>query len=137
LNGIQEVSGSIPLISTKTNHKALALWFVLYKRKKRNRIPAKRPGMYCNRSTFPAFFRSVRFVDYAWFVRDCLLVLVIALAMPFEYTWVATKGKETGTMAEKKNLCAQIPTALHEQVCEAREAAGLTAAPEGSPTSRK
>lgn len=40
-------------------------------------------------------------------------------------------------MAEKKNLCAQIPTALHEQVCEAREAAGLTAAPEGSPTSRK
>ena len=84
--------------------------------------------MYCNRSTFPAFFRSVRFVDYAWFVRDCLLVLVIALAMPFEYTWVATKGKETGTMAEKKNLCALIPTALHEQVCEAREAAGLTTA---------
>ena len=31
-------------------------------------------------------------------------------------------------MAEKKNLCAQIPTALHEQVCEAREAAGLTTA---------
>ncbi len=27
LNGIQEVSGSIPLISTKTNHKAKALWF--------------------------------------------------------------------------------------------------------------
>ena len=29
LNGIQEVSGSIPLISTKTDHKAKALWFVL------------------------------------------------------------------------------------------------------------
>ena len=31
-------------------------------------------------------------------------------------------------MATTKNLCAQIPTALHEQVCEAREAAGLTTA---------
>lgn len=31
-------------------------------------------------------------------------------------------------MAEKKNLCALIPTALHDQVCEAREAAGLTTA---------
>ena len=36
--------------------------------------------------------------------------MVIALAMPFEYTWVATKGKETRTMAEKKNLCGLIPT---------------------------
>ena len=26
LNGIQEVSGSIPLISTKTDHKVKALW---------------------------------------------------------------------------------------------------------------
>ena len=26
MNGIQEVSGSIPLISTKTDHKAKALW---------------------------------------------------------------------------------------------------------------
>ena len=33
LNGIQEVSGSIPLISTKTNHKANALWFAFYKEK--------------------------------------------------------------------------------------------------------
>ena len=33
LNGIQEVSGSIPLISTKTrNHKAKALWFSSYLR---------------------------------------------------------------------------------------------------------
>ena len=31
-------------------------------------------------------------------------------------------------MADTKNLCAQIPTALHEQVCAAREAAGLTTA---------
>ena len=29
-------------------------------------------------------------------------------------------------MADTKNLCAQIPTALHEQVCEAREALGQT-----------
>lgn len=31
-------------------------------------------------------------------------------------------------MAQTKNLCAQIPTTLHAQVCEAREAAGLTTA---------
>ncbi len=31
-------------------------------------------------------------------------------------------------MAATRNLCAQIPTALHEQVCQAREAAGLTTA---------
>nr|WP_325258625.1 translation initiation factor 2 [uncultured Oscillibacter sp.] len=31
-------------------------------------------------------------------------------------------------MEQKKNLCAQIPLSLHEQVSEAREAAGLTTA---------
>ena len=31
-------------------------------------------------------------------------------------------------MTETKNLCAQIPTALHAQVCEAREQSGLTTA---------
>ena len=31
-------------------------------------------------------------------------------------------------MAGTKNLCAQIPTALHAKVCEAREQAGLTTA---------
>lgn len=31
-------------------------------------------------------------------------------------------------MAETKNLCAQIPIALHTQVCEAREQSGLTTA---------
>ncbi|MBD5099558.1 MAG: hypothetical protein HDT35_08485, partial [Clostridiales bacterium] len=31
-------------------------------------------------------------------------------------------------MAETKNLCAQIPTALHAQICEAREQQGLTTA---------
>ncbi len=31
-------------------------------------------------------------------------------------------------MAEKKNLCAQIPLELHNRVCEAREQAGLTTA---------
>ncbi len=28
-------------------------------------------------------------------------------------------------MVQTKNLCAQIPTALHAQVCEAREQSGL------------
>ena len=31
-------------------------------------------------------------------------------------------------MAETKNLCAQIPTALHDRVSQAREQAGLTTA---------
>ena len=31
-------------------------------------------------------------------------------------------------MAQTKNLCARIPTALHAQVCEAREQSGLTTA---------
>ena len=31
-------------------------------------------------------------------------------------------------MPETRNLCAQIPTALHAQVCEAREQLGLTTA---------
>jgi len=31
-------------------------------------------------------------------------------------------------MAQTKNLCAQIPTALHAQVCAAREQSGLTTA---------
>ena len=31
-------------------------------------------------------------------------------------------------MAATKNLCAQIPTDLHQRVCEAREQAGLTTA---------
>ena len=31
-------------------------------------------------------------------------------------------------MPETRNLCAQLPVALHAQVCEAREAAGLTTA---------
>ena len=31
-------------------------------------------------------------------------------------------------MAQTKNLCAQIPTDLHQRVCEAREQSGLTTA---------
>lgn len=31
-------------------------------------------------------------------------------------------------MAATRNLCAQIPIALHDQVCEAREQAGMTTA---------
>ena len=31
-------------------------------------------------------------------------------------------------MAATKNLCAQIPTDLHQRVCEAREQSGLTTA---------
>ena len=36
--------------------------------------------------------------------------------------------KEIDTMAATKNLCAQIPTDLHQRVCEAREKSGLTTA---------
>ncbi len=52
----------------------------------------------------------------------------MAFVTSFGYTCVAIDGKENGTMADTKNLCAQIPTALHAQVCEAREQAGLTTA---------
>lgn len=31
-------------------------------------------------------------------------------------------------MPETRNLCAQLPLDLHQRVCEAREAAGLTTA---------
>ena len=57
------------------------------------------------------------------------MVLVIAFALPFGYTCPTIKGKEKkDTMPGTKNLCAQIPTALHAQVCEARERSGLTTA---------
>ena len=45
--------------------------------------------------------------------------------MPFGYTFVAISGKENNTMAATKNLCTQIPTDLHQRVCEAREQSGL------------
>ena len=48
--------------------------------------------------------------------------------MPFGYACLAINGKEHDTMPETRNLCAQIPTALHAQVCEAREQLGLTTA---------
>lgn len=48
--------------------------------------------------------------------------------MPFSYTFVATKGKGINAMPENRNLCAQISADLHQRVCEAREAAGLTTA---------
>ena len=72
------------------------------------------------------FFR--RSNTYASFVYDSLVVLVIAFVMPFGYTCVAISGKENNTMPATKNLCAQIPTDLHQRVCEAREQSGLTTA---------
>ena len=41
LDGIQEVSGSIPLISTNKPQSQRALWFVNYRRKMRNQIPGR------------------------------------------------------------------------------------------------
>jgi len=84
------------------------------------------------RSASWAFLRSrqttVPFGTYASYVRHYLLDLVIAFAMPFEYTCVAIRRKEKSNMAATRNLCAQIPVALHDLVCEAREQAGLTTA---------
>ena len=54
--------------------------------------------------------------------------MVIAFSMPFGYTCLAISGKENNTMPATKNLCAQIPTDLHQRVCEAREQSGLTTA---------
>lgn len=65
---------------------------------------------------------------YASFVHNSLVVMVIAFSMPFGYTCVAISGKENDTMPETRNLCAQLPLDLHQRVCEAREAAGLTTA---------
>lgn len=65
---------------------------------------------------------------YASFVSNSLVVMVIAFSMPFGYTCVAIRGKENDTMPETRNLCAQLPLDLHQRVCEAREAAGLTTA---------
>ena len=56
------------------------------------------------------------------------MVLVIAFAVPFEYTWVTIKRKGINTMAATKNLCAQIGLDLHQKISEAREQAGLTTA---------
>jgi len=72
--------------------------------------------------------RAVPIVAYASFVFGFLVVLVIAFAMPFGYTCVAIRRKENSDMAATRNLCAQIPIALHDQVSEAREQAGLTTA---------
>jgi len=81
-------------------------------------------------------YRAVPIVAYASFVFDSLVVLVIAFAMPFDYTCVAIRRKENSDMAATRNLCAQIPIALHDQVCEAREQAGLTTAEYIKPAAR-
>ena len=49
----------------------------------------------------------VHFGRYASFVSDSLLVMVIALSMPFSYTCVAISGKENDTMPATRNLCAK------------------------------
>lgn len=62
---------------------------------------------------------------FAWSVHHSLVVLVIAIPEPFEYTWGTIKQRRT-SMTDTKNLCAQIPIALHEQVSEERERLGQT-----------
>ena len=71
---------------------------------------------------------AVPFGGNACFVHGSLVVLVIASTMPFEYTRVTIKRKENNTMAQTKNLCAQVPIDLHQKISEAREQAGLTTA---------
>ena len=65
------------------------------------------------------------YVAFALFVHHSLVVLVIAIPEPFEYTWGTIKQRRT-SMTDTKNLCAQIPIALHEQVSEERERLGQT-----------
>ena len=84
------------------------------------------------------FFRSqaVQIGTYAWSVHSSLVVMVIALSIPFEYTCVAISGKENDQMATTKNLCAQISLDLHQKISEGKEAAGLTTAVHYQPVTR-
>ena len=74
------------------------------------------------------FVPPVHIGGYACFVSQSLLVLVIALSMPFSYTCLAISGKENDTMPATKNLCAQISLELHQKISDAREESGLTTA---------
>ena len=74
------------------------------------------------------FVPPVHIGGYACFVSQSLVVLVIALSMPFSYTCLAISGKENDTMPATKNLCAQISLELHQKISDAREESGLTTA---------
>ena len=65
---------------------------------------------------------------YAWFVCGSLVVMVIALSMPFQVYLLCNQQKGENTMPETRNLYAQLPSDLHQRVCEAREELGQTTA---------
>ena len=67
-------------------------------------------------------------VTYAWFVCGSLVVMVIALSMPFQVYLLCNQQKGENTMPETRNLYAQLPSDLHQRVCEAREELGQTTA---------
>jgi len=50
----------------------------------------------------------------------------MALQSAFIYTWLVNEnpGKEAGHMNETRNLCAQIPAALHDKVSEEKARSG-------------
>lgn len=58
------------------------------------------------------------FIACASFSRNLLLVLVMAIVHAFRYTWPCKSRKERNTMENLKNLCGQIPEALHKRVLE-------------------
>jgi len=73
-----------------------------------------------------AFFRFFgAYVASASFVCHSLMVLVIDFSQSFGYACVQ-KSEEASENGNSKNLCAQIPIALHERVSEERERLGQT-----------
>jgi hypothetical protein len=72
-----------------------------------------------------AFPATVTFASFAlWFFGGVGNSIINA----FRVYLPCNQTKGDTTMPETRNLCAQLPLALHAQVCEAREAAGLTTA---------
>ena len=76
--------------------------------------------MYFYQSAFGAFLRfnhsPVLIGGSASFVYDSLVVMVIALSSAFSYTCFTIRRKESGTMAQTKNLCAQISEDLFQRI---------------------
>ena len=71
--------------------------------------------------------KSDYIVAIASFPPQSLLLIVNSLCLSFPvYFALPTGGKEASGMAGTRNLCAPIPIALHEKVCEERDKAGLT-----------
>ena len=79
------------------------------------------------------FVPPIHIGDYACFVYQSLLVMVIAFSMLFGYTCLAISGKENSTMPETRNLCAQLPLDLHQRVCEAQPEGSGAQPQEGDP----